>query len=74
MSGSPLYTMLLLGMGLRNFSVSPSSIPEVKNLCRNVTLAECKAVAEHVKTLENARDVRSYLKEEVKKHIQEIVE
>jgi phosphoenolpyruvate-protein phosphotransferase (PTS system enzyme I) len=74
MSGSTLYTMLLLGMGLRCFSVSPSSIPEVKNLCRNVTLPECKAVAEHVKTLENARDVRSYLKEEVKKHVQEIVE
>ena len=27
MSGSPLYTMLLLGMGLRQFSVTPSAIP-----------------------------------------------
>ncbi len=74
MSGSPLYTMLLLGMGLRKFSVSPSSIPEVKNLCRSVSLAECQAVAARVKMLENARDVRSYLKEEVKKHVREIVE
>ena len=74
MSGSPLYTMLLLGMGLRRFSVSPSSIPEVKNLCRSVTLAECQAVAARVKMLENARDVRSYLKEEVKKHVREIIE
>jgi phosphoenolpyruvate-protein phosphotransferase (PTS system enzyme I) len=74
MSGSPLYTMLLLGMGLRKFSLSPSSIPEVKNLCRNVTLAECQAVAARVKMMENARDVRSYLKEEAKKHVREIVE
>ena len=74
MSGSPLYTMLLLGMGLRRFSVSPSSIPEVKNLCRSVTLAECQAIAVRVKMLENARDVRSYLKEEVKKHVREIIE
>jgi phosphotransferase system enzyme I (PtsI) len=74
MSGSPLYTMLLLGMGLRRFSVSPSSIPEVKNLCRSVSLAECQAVAARVMLLENARDVRSYLKEEVKKHVREIVE
>ena len=74
MSGSPLYTMLLLGMGLRRFSVSPSSIPEVKNLCRSVTLAECQAVAERVKMMENARDVRSYLKEEVKKYVREIIE
>ena len=27
MSGNPLYTMLLLGMGLRQFSVTPSAIP-----------------------------------------------
>jgi phosphotransferase system enzyme I (PtsI) len=74
MSGSPLYTMLLLGMGLRKFSVSPSSIPEVKNLCRSVSLTECQAVAARVKLLENARDVRSLLKEEVKKHVREIVE
>lgn len=74
MSGSPLYTMLLLGMGLRSFSVSPSSIPEVKNLCRSVTIAECEAVAERVKTMENARDVRSYLKEEVKKRVRDIIE
>jgi phosphoenolpyruvate-protein phosphotransferase (PTS system enzyme I) len=74
MSGSTLYTMLLLGMGLRRFSVSPSSIPEVKNLCRSVTLTECQAVAERVKIMENARDVRSYLKEEAKKYIREIIE
>ena len=45
MSGSPLYTMLLLGMGLRQFSVTPSAIPEVKNICRSVTIPECQAVA-----------------------------
>src|SRR5208282_5102028 len=43
MSGSSLYTMLLLGMGLRRFSVTPSAIPEIKNVCRNVTVAECQA-------------------------------
>ncbi len=74
MSGSPLYTMLLLGMGLRKFSVSPSSIPEVKNLCRSVSLPQCQAVAARAMTLENARDVRSYLKEEVKKYVREVVE
>ena len=73
MSGSPLYTMLLLGMGLRQFSVTPSAIPEVKNVCRSVTIAECEAVAARVMTMENARDVKSYLKEEVKKHVREIV-
>ena len=37
MSGNPIYTMLLLGMGLRHFSVSPAAVPEIKNICRRVT-------------------------------------
>ncbi|MBU4398016.1 MAG: phosphoenolpyruvate--protein phosphotransferase, partial [Planctomycetes bacterium] len=74
MSGSPLYTILLLGMGLRRFSVTPSAIPEVKNLCRRVTIPECRTVAERVMTMENARDVKNYLKEEVKKYVEEVAE
>ena len=34
MSGNPVYTMLLLGMGLRQFSVTPSAVPEIKHVCR----------------------------------------
>ena len=67
MSGNSLYTMLLLGLGLRQFSVPPSAIPEIKKVCRSVTIEQCEAVAAHVMTLENARDVKSFLKEELKK-------
>ncbi len=57
MSGNPVYTMLLLGMGLRQFSVTPSAIPEVKKVCRSVTIAQCEAVAARAMTMENARDI-----------------
>ena len=67
MSGNPIYTMLLLGLGLRRFSVAPSSIPEIKNVIRHVTLERCKAVAEKVLSMENAREIKSYLNEELKK-------
>ena len=67
MSGSPTYTMLLLGLGLRRFSVTPSAIPEIKNVCRQVTLEQCEAVAKRVMTMENARDIKSYLKGELNK-------
>lgn len=69
MSGSPLYTMLLIGMGLRQFSLTPAAIPEVKNVCRQVTLAECQKVAEQVKTMESAREIKNFLKEEVNKYV-----
>ncbi len=74
MSSSPLYTILLLGMGLRRFSVTPSAIPEVKNVCRHVAIPECRAVAERVKTMENARDIKNYLREQVKKYVNGVSE
>ena len=43
MSGDPIYTMLLLGMGLRQLSVTPHNIPEVKKIIRSVTLDEASA-------------------------------
>ena len=67
MSGSPIYTMLLLGMGLRRFSVTPSAAPGIKQLIRSVSLERCQAVAARVRALEHARDVKSYLREELKR-------
>lgn len=71
MSSNPVYTMLLIGMGLRQLSVTPSAIPEVKRVCRSVTVPHCEAVAARALALENARDVKNYLKEELKKVIPE---
>jgi len=67
MSSSPTYTMLLLGLGLRGFSVPPSAVPEVKKVCRSVTIPQCQTVAERVLTMEHARDIKSYLKDELSK-------
>jgi len=67
MSGNPIYTMLLLGLGLRQLSVTSSSIPEIKKVCRSVTIGHCEAVAQKALSLENARDIKNYLREELKK-------
>ena len=69
MSGNPSYTMLLLGLGLRHFSVAPAALPEIKNICRRVTMAECKEVAGRVAAMENARDITNYLREELKRRV-----
>jgi phosphoenolpyruvate-protein phosphotransferase (PTS system enzyme I) len=72
MCGNPLYTMLLIGMGLRSLSLTPAGIPEIKQVCRRVTIADCKRVAERALGLESARDVRTYLKEELSKVMPEL--
>lgn len=73
MSGSSTYTMLLLGLGLRRLSVTPSAIPEIKKVCRTVTIPQCEAIAQRVMTLEHARDIKNYLREELKKVVPEMV-
>jgi phosphoenolpyruvate-protein phosphotransferase len=45
MAGDPLATPLLLGMGLDEFSMSPSAIPEIKELIRGLNTAECERMA-----------------------------
>jgi phosphotransferase system enzyme I (PtsI) len=72
MSGNPVYTMLLLGMGLRNFSVTPAAIPEIKKICRSVAVEDCREIATRALGMENARDIRSYLKEELRRHVPEL--
>jgi phosphotransferase system enzyme I (PtsI) len=73
MSGNCLYTMLLLGLGLRRFSVTPSAIPEVKKVCRTVTIPQCQQVARRAMALENSRDIKNYLRDELKKILPDLV-
>ena len=72
MSGNPIYTMLLLGMGLKSLSVTPAAIPEIKQVCRRVSVEDCRRVAERALQFESARNVRTYLKEELTKVMPEL--
>jgi phosphotransferase system enzyme I (PtsI) len=67
MSGDPVFTLLLLGLGLRQFSVAPHSIPEIKALIRKVTLADAIKVAEIALRLETARDVMNFLRDQTRR-------
>jgi phosphotransferase system enzyme I (PtsI) len=73
MSGEPIYTMLLLGMGLRQLSVTPHNVPEIKKLIRSITLEEANQVAREALRLETARDVNNYLRDQARKLLPEVV-
>jgi phosphoenolpyruvate-protein phosphotransferase (PTS system enzyme I) len=73
MAGEPLYTMLLLGMGLRQLSVAPQNIPEIKKIVRSVTIEEAKQVAEEALRLETARDINNYLREKTRRILPEVL-
>lgn len=74
MSGDPLYTMLLIGMGLRQLSVTPQNLPEIKKVIRLISLDEARRVAAEALCLETARDVTYYLREQTRRILPEAVE
>jgi phosphotransferase system enzyme I (PtsI) len=61
MAGDPAYTELLLGLGLREFSVAPGEMLEVKNAIRTVTLAEAEALAAAALELGSTREIEALL-------------
>lgn len=71
MAGDPLYTLLLLGLGLNTFSMSGPDIPEVKKIIRSTTMEHAKQVARRVMSFDSERQVMHFLREETRKIIPE---
>jgi phosphoenolpyruvate-protein phosphotransferase (PTS system enzyme I) len=61
MAGDPRYTELLLGLGLRELSVAPGEILEVKSAIRRVTIAAAAALAAEALELGSASEVEALL-------------
>lgn len=62
LAGDPVAALLLLGMGLDEFSMSASSLLEVKKVIRSVSLEEAKNIAEHALTLRTSAEIHEYCK------------
>ena len=67
MAGEPLYTLLLLGLGLNTFSMNSPDIPEVKKIIRSTTMEHARQVARRVMGFDSERQVMHYLREETRK-------
>ena len=63
MASDPLMTMVLIGLGLDEFSVSPVSHLLIKAIIRHVEYAECENLAQKALALSTSDDVAKYLKD-----------
>ncbi len=73
MSGSVMFTQLLLGMGLRQMSVPASAIPEIKQVCRSVSVAECRVIAERALSMDGAREVKAFLRDQMRRLLSDTI-
>lgn len=67
MAGDPLFTILLVGLGLRTLSMAAGHIPVVKNIIRSITMADAERVKRRVLSFETEREVLNYLRDETRK-------
>jgi len=63
MAGDPLSTVLLVGMGIDEFSMSPQSLLEVKHIIRSISLAEARELVEKVMAMDSYININTYVRE-----------
>ncbi|OBU78344.1 phosphoenolpyruvate--protein phosphotransferase [Mycoplasmoides gallisepticum] len=63
MAGEPLAIPILLGMGLKEFSMSASSMLKAKELINNLKYSDCKELVNQVINLESQEEVVKKVKE-----------
>ena len=61
MAGEPGFGLILLGLGLDEFSMSPAAVPEIKYAIRNVNFSDAKKVAEKALSLPTSEEVDSFV-------------
>lgn len=67
MAGDPLFTILLVGMGLRTFSMAAGNIPRIKKIIRSISMADAIRVRRRVMSFETEREVLNYLRDETRR-------
>jgi len=65
MAGEPLYAVLLLGLGLTEFSVSPFLVPEIKTILNASTRCDAEEFAQRCLALDTPAQVRALVTEEM---------
>ncbi len=62
MAGDPVALLLLLGLGLDEFSMSPHVLPEIKKIIRSVSFAEASEIARRVLEMKTEDDAKDFLR------------
>jgi phosphotransferase system enzyme I (PtsI) len=65
MAAQPLSAIVLLGIGLRNFSMNPIFIPRIKKALRSVEYKSVKKVVQGAMNLKTAQEIEEYVIEKI---------
>jgi len=72
-AGEPKYTMLLLGLGFRQLSMSSKYMYQVKRIIRSVSIEECESLARSILQMKKTDDIEKAVIENMKLKFPEIL-
>ncbi|MBP8742769.1 MAG: phosphoenolpyruvate--protein phosphotransferase [Acidaminococcaceae bacterium] len=67
MAGDPLAAVLLLGLGLDEFSMSALAIPQIKKIIRSVRYEDAKNIAAAALSMETGEEIVDFVRDSMKK-------
>ena len=62
MAGNPAHTVLLVGLGLRRFSMIPRNIPLIKEIISHISYMEEAESISHIDAIDSSNDMSRWLK------------
>jgi phosphotransferase system enzyme I (PtsI) len=65
LAGDTLFTMILMGLGVKKLSMNPTAIPGVRKVIRSVPLSKCIEIAGDILKIPCMHESKKYLKENV---------
>lgn len=66
MAGDPAFTLILLGLGLDEFSMPSIMIPEIKHIIRSVTLLQAQGIANGALSFSTAKEIGDFVHQKMK--------
>jgi phosphotransferase system enzyme I (PtsI) len=73
MAGDPLYSLLLVGLGFDELSMTPASIPLVKRMVRSITYGQAADLAHRLFGCATAQEVEQLLRHEMRARFPEYI-
>ncbi len=73
MGGNPLATLILLGLGIDEISVSPIVLPEIKKIIRSVSHPESVRIAEKVLSMTTAEEIEKFMMRYMRRKFKELI-
>jgi len=68
MAGRTIYTPILLGMGIDQFSTNAFAISHVKEMARKIDLTHCQEVVKQLHQMKTADEIQGFMFEEFKRN------